>query len=227
MSLPKRLTPLLPSGQVQRSGALFDVGPDTRAEAFALAAPDSDRREDYAAAIAALWNRARDSFIAIGRALEQAKVRLPHGEFERMIEADLPFDKRTAHQIRVAATAVTSGRLPVAKLPSSYSTIYHLATLPSDAIQLAERQGLIRPNLRRSEVIAFKRGFSSKVAAEQEHLEAELSRLLRQREEIDSRIERVRSRLRGREGIQAEGALASPDKNRPTQLRPASREEGK
>lgn len=219
MSLPRRLTPLLPSGKAQRNVALPSVGPDARADAFALAAPDSNRREDYAAAISALWNRARDSFIAIGKALEEAKARLPHGEFERMIETDLPFDKRTAHQIRVAALAVTSGRLPAARLPSSYSTIYHLATLPADAIQLAERQGLIRPDLRRSEVIAFKRGFSNKPAEEEGPLEAELSRLLRQREEIDSRIERIRSRICAAESTRSEQGLAASDKSRPPRLR--------
>lgn len=204
MSLPRRLTPLLPAGQTQRSTNSSSIGPDARADAFAVAAPDSDRRADYAAAITALWNRARDSFIAIGQALEQAKMRLPHGEFERMIEADLPFDKRTAHQIRVAAIAVTSGRLPAARLPSSYSTIYHLATLPTDAIQQAERQGLIRPDLRRSEVIAFKRGFSTRASDERGRFEAELLRLLRQRDEIDSRIARLRSHLRGDDDDHAE-----------------------
>ena len=203
MSLPRRLKPLLPSTKNQNIGGLPNIGSDSRADAFALAAPDSNRREDYAVAIAALWNRARDSFIAIGRALEEAKERLPHGEFERMIETDLPFDKRTAHQIRVAAAAVTSGRLPAARLPSSYSTIYHLATLSSDAIQLAERQGLIRPDLRRSEVIAFKRGFSSKPVNDEGGLKAELSRLLRQREAIESRIERIRSRIRAGESAEA------------------------
>lgn len=220
MSLPRRLTPLLPSGQTQHNGGLLSIGPDARADAFALAAPDSDRREDYAATIAALWNRARDSFLAIGRALEQAKSRLPHGEFERMIETDLPFDKRTAHQIRVAAIAVISGRLPAAKLPSSYSTIYHLATLSSDAIQVAERQGLIRPNLRRSEVIAFKRGLSNGLTAKEGHLEAELLRLLRQRQEIDTQIESIRSRIGAGEISQAERDPTRPDKIRPARLRP-------
>jgi hypothetical protein len=196
VSLPRRLTPITSCP----GGRQVMIAPDRRTEEFILAVPDSDRREDYVATVTALWNRARDSFVAIGRALEQAKARLPHGEFEKMVANDLPFDKSVAHQIRVAAAAVSSGRLPGHQLPGNYTTIYHLATLDAEALSQAEQAGLFRPNLRRSEVIAFKRRFHRSNAAYTEALIRERALILRKQVELQERLAAIEVELSAVEG---------------------------
>ena len=191
MSLPRRLAPI-----ASRSGGQQGT-----------IAPD--RREDYIATVTALWNRARDCFVAIGRALEQAKARLPHGEFERMVASDLPFNKSVAHQIRVAAAAVSSGRLPGRQLPGNYTTIYHLATLDAEALSQAEQAGLFRPNLRRSEVIAFKRQFLRSSAAYAEKLIRERTQILRKQAELQDRLAAIEAELSAAEGHASSRAAKS------------------
>ena len=191
MSQLRRLAPIVsrPNGQQ------VTIAPDRRAEEFTLAIPDSDRREDYVATVTALWSRARDCFVAIGRALEQAKARLPHGEFERMITNDLPFNKSVAHQIRVAAAAVSSGRLPGRQLPGNYTTIYHLATLDAEALSQAEQAGLFRPNLRRAEVIAFKRRLFRSNLVDTDALIRERTLILRKQVELQERLAAIEVEL--------------------------------
>jgi hypothetical protein len=212
VSLPRRLAPITsrPGGQQ------VTIAPDRRAEEFTLAIPDSDRREDYVATVTALWNRARDCFVAIGRALEQAKARLPHGEFERMVANDLPFNKSVAHQIRVAAAAVSSGRLPARQLPGNYTTIYHLATLDAEALSQAEKAGLFRPNLRRSEVIAFKRQFLRFNAARTEALIRERTLILRKQAELQERLAAIEVELSATEGRMGGHVIESLAKEPPT-----------
>lgn len=192
MSLPKRLAPAIKGGLRPTSF----VAPDGRADAFALAPPDSTRREDYAAHIGALWQRARESFVAIGLALAQAKARLAHGEFERMIESDLPFDKGVAHQIRAAAEAVQSGRLPRERVPANYTTVYHLATLTTEELAVAERENLLRPDVRRSEVLSFKARMRRSNSADAEQMRRSYAKALRQRAELDKEIAALEDKLR-------------------------------
>src|SRR6476661_2553236 len=125
------------SGALSRR-ALKDAGPpqevlpqgDPRIDMLTNAVVRLERREDFAREIGALWKRAQATFLTIGQYLNQAKDRLPHGEFNAMIERDLPFGSKTAHQIRAASAAVQSGRLPAAQLPPNYTTLYYLSTLP-------------------------------------------------------------------------------------------------
>src|SRR3954465_3418803 len=73
---------------------------DLRIVTLNMAVVPYDRREDYVREIAALWKRAQATFLTIGHYLNQAKERLPYGEFNAMIEQELPFGAKTAHQIR-------------------------------------------------------------------------------------------------------------------------------
>jgi hypothetical protein len=167
---------------------------DVRIEALSNAVVAYDRREDFAREISALWQRAQATFLKIGQYLNLAKERLPHGEFNAMIERDLPFSPRTAFQIRAAATAVVSGRLPVEQLPPNYTTIYYLSTLPDAALEQARLSGLLRPDVRRSEVVAFKRRLQLTIDGEPDEAEIRarrLAELRRQREAIEAEIARL------------------------------------
>src|SRR5918997_5231871 len=101
----------------------------------------------------------------------------------------LPFSPRTAFQIRAAATAVASGRLPVEQLPPNYTTIYYLSTLPDAALEQARESGLLRPDVRRSEVVAFKKRLQLTIDGEPDPAEARARRLAdlrRQQQEIEA-----------------------------------------
>lgn len=105
--------------------------------------------------IKALWERARDDFLAIGRWLVVAKDRMEHGEYEAMVRAELPFSPSRARQLRTVAEFVDSGRIPLDRLPPADSVIYEIATLSDDELAAAEPD--IRPDLTRVEAKAFKK----------------------------------------------------------------------
>ncbi len=115
-----RLKPVVRAGGLPRR-ALLDGAPpvevlpqgDPRMDVLSNAIVQYERREDFAREIGALWGRAQETFLTIGRYLTMAKLRLPHGEYQQMIERELPFGPSVALQIRTAAQAVDSGRLPV------------------------------------------------------------------------------------------------------------------
>jgi hypothetical protein len=113
--------------------------------------------DEYTREISRLWREAQQSFLAIGRYLVQAKRKLAHGEFQKLVEASLPFGRQTAYELRMIAEAVDGGRIPEPKLPQAASVAYQLATLKPDDLAAANQEGLVRPDLRRPEIIAWKR----------------------------------------------------------------------
>lgn len=130
---------------------------DARMDVLANAIVQYQHKEDFVREIHGLWQRAQTTFLTIGKYLALAKAKLPHGDYETMIERDLPFSPVTARQIRAAAEAVSSGRLVASELPHNYTTLYHLSTLPDEALEQAKKSGLLRPDVRRSEIVAFKK----------------------------------------------------------------------
>ena len=149
----------LPRRTLTDHSAPIEVMPqgDQRMDVFSNAIVHYERREDFAREISTLWKRAQATFLTIGEYLTLAKAKLPHGEFNSMIERDLPFSPNTGFQIRMAAEAVKSGRLVASTLPNNYSTIYQISTLPDHALEQAKKSGLLRPDVRRSEIVAFKK----------------------------------------------------------------------
>jgi hypothetical protein len=116
--------------------------------------------------ISRLWSEARDKFLAIGEYLSLAKRQLAHGEYEAMIRSQLPFGKSAAHRMRTVAEAVGKGKLARDNLPLSYATAYELTLLSDQQLRLAEDGGLVRPDVHRSEIVAFRRTFISPGTAE-------------------------------------------------------------
>lgn len=167
---------------------------DARIQALQTARTEPQRAEDFVAEIARLWSRAQGAFLEIGRLLIRAKETLPHGEYTSAVEAELPFSARTAYQLREAARWAMGGAVPAERLPGSYSTIYLLSTFDSPTLREAERDGLIRPELKRAELIEWRRmrvqEQDSRVA-----LQARLDRLRRERARIDEEMRRVKAQL--------------------------------
>ncbi len=84
-----------------------------------------------------------------------------------------------------AYRAIAGGLIPADRAPPSYSLVAELARLSDEERRLAFDEGLISPNVTRTAIVAFRRRVRSSAA---DDAEAELARLLAQRERIEQRI---------------------------------------
>lgn len=181
---------LFDADEIKRSIApLAQQLPSSRPAAPADAPPPEPATPDeYVEAIDRLWEDAQKSFLAIGRHLDEAQKKLSTEQFALMIER-LRFGKVVRSQIMTAYRAVTAGLLPPGVEAAGYSVIYHAATLSDAERAQAVAEGVIRPDMRRTEIIAFKRRIRTNAAqfndAHRTALEAERKRLLARLSDID------------------------------------------
>jgi hypothetical protein len=106
------------------------------------------------------WGDARDSFVAIGRALLALEFELTKAEFARLRQSSerlFPFSDATATQLRQIARAIDSGRIPVQACPGSYGTAYQITLLSEAQMRIAWQRGLIRPDVTRREILQLRR----------------------------------------------------------------------
>jgi hypothetical protein len=150
------------------------------------------------------WGTARDAFLSIGRALRFAEEHLTPQEFLRLRKGSerlFPFSDSVATQLRKIAEAVDSGRIPEFSCPGSYFNAYQLAVLQDDHLELAVQRNLVRPDVTRAEVLAFRAelktvvGRSSNKGAVQQ-IELERSRLIDRRRALLLELVGIRRRLR-------------------------------
>ena len=165
---------------------------DARVLALQTAKLELQHAEEFVTEISRLWNRAQGAFLEIGRLLIKAKDLLPHGEYVAAVEAELPFSSRTAYQLREAARWAMGGPVPMERLPGSYSTIYLLSTLEPPVLQEAEREGLIRPELKRAELIEWRR---RRAGERDDDTRARLARMKKERARLDEEIARLEAEL--------------------------------
>jgi hypothetical protein len=165
-------------------------------QALQTAKTEPQQAEEFVSEISRLWSRAQRAFLEIGRLLIKAKETLPYGEYVAAVEAELPFSARTAYQLREAARWALGGPVPMERLPGSYSTIYLLSTLEPPLLQEAERDGLIRPELKRAELIEWRRKRGGDVG---EDLRGRLARLKKERAKLEEEIARLEAQLCGEE----------------------------
>ena len=169
---------------------------DARVQALQTVRSEPQKPEEYVSEISRLWSRAQGAFLEIGRLLIKAKDTLPHGEYVAAVESELPFSSRTAYQLREAARWAMAGTVPMERLPGSYSTIYLLSTLEPPVLQEAEKEGLIRPELKRAELIEWRRrreGGSDPLTEKRERLE----KLRRERAKIEEEMRQLEAELAG------------------------------
>ena len=131
---------------------------DERTDAIVLTA-EFRSKEECITAITALWERSQRNFIAIGKYLLRAKEKLGHGEYGKMIESELPFNRSLAYMMRSIAEAIESRKISQDECPTDYATAYRLISLPPDKFQLAREKALVKPTLRRHEIVDFRRAF--------------------------------------------------------------------
>ncbi|WP_424137737.1 DUF3102 domain-containing protein [Roseomonas chloroacetimidivorans] len=188
--------PSAPAIQKTPAPAFAGSPPRSQVDIVRTAQRELRNTDEYVREISRLWREAQQSFLAIGRYLVQAKRKLPHGEFQKLVEASLPFGRQTAYELRMIAEAVDAGRIPEPKLPQAASVAYQLATLKPDDLAAAAHDGLVRPDLRRPEIIAWKRErLRRSSGANQEALarrRARLAEIIRRHEE---ELEKARREL--------------------------------
>jgi hypothetical protein len=165
----------------------------SRMEALRVAAERLPTREAYVQELTRLWREAQDRFVAIGEYLMHAKETLPHGEYEKMVAHDLPFGRAVAHSLRTVAFAVQEGRLGKVELPRSYTTAYFLATLEPHHLALARERGLVRQDVPRSTIDAFRRELRNPKSGPPNHasLTKERLRLRTQMQALQARLKEL------------------------------------
>ncbi len=170
---------------------------DTRGLAVVEAVVPLSSRAEYVREISDLWRRAQKTFVDIGRHLNNAKDRIPHGDFMDMIDAELPFGDRVANKLMAVARAIDAAVFPVERLPPHYSIVYELVQMPEDLRGTALRENVIRPDVTRQEVIAFKRRWIAKPSAtpNRAQLRKRLQQLLESRRKLDEEIAALQDEL--------------------------------
>lgn len=179
---------------ISRTTAAARLRDDERVGELERVVQDFKSREEFVAEISRLWRQAQEKFLIIGRYLIKAKTTLPHGDYEAMIDVDLPFGRKTAFQIRSAAEAIDSRRLLPEEAPASYATVYALASLSDEHLAIARAQGLVRPTVSRPAVIAFKKSLQGR-DDKTLPLRQRLHQLLERRRKLDDEISRLRLEL--------------------------------
>ena len=153
------------------------------------------------------WRDARDSFLAIGRALLSLDEILTRAELTRLRQGSeklFPFSDATATQLRQIARAVESGRLPYEQCPGSYGTAYQITLLTDRQLRVARARGLVRPDVTRKEILSLRRelaAIGAEVAAPPPHridraaLRDERNRLAERRQRLAAELAGVELRL--------------------------------
>jgi Protein of unknown function (DUF3102) len=112
----------------------------------------------WTAKILAAWRSSIEGLLECGRLLAAAKEALPHGEFQNMVERDLPFGPRTAQRLMaIAADPRLAKATHASLLPNSWDTLYELTRLDDATFQQRIADGSIYPEMGRTEAIALRK----------------------------------------------------------------------
>ena len=107
----------------------------------------------WARRIGGAWQKSIDAIFETGRLIVDAKAALPHGEFEDLVEAKLPFSGSTARRLMmIAKDDKLANRAHAHVLPSSWATLYELTKLDTETFERRIKEGTIRPDMQRREV---------------------------------------------------------------------------
>lgn len=108
------------------------------------------------------WQDSVGSVLKIGQLLIDAKAELEHGQFETMIETDLPFGPRSARMLMaIAEDKKLANRKHASVLPPSWTTLYELTKVPEDVFEAKLKEGVIRPDMQRDEAMRLHRPFGN------------------------------------------------------------------
>jgi hypothetical protein len=191
--------------------ALPEQGDRQRFDRLALTARDLG--DNKAAYVDEIWKLAADMatrVVAIGRYLNMAKEKLPHGAYEAMIANELPFKKTQSWLFRKIAEAVDTQRLAEQDLPRDINAAAKLACLDDETLAQARshQPPLVRSDARREEIVRFIRSLRSQQQAkrprrelfleEAQALKEEDRKLSERRKEIKARLVEIDEELNSR-----------------------------
>ena len=132
--------------------------------------------------------------VTIGRSVNRLRSVLARSEFTQVISGSprlFGLSRTIVVQLMAVADAVDQEMIPPALAPRSYSVYYQIATLPAADRELALEQRILRPEVTRSEIIAFKRRNATKLPGGPDP-----SRGMSERERKSRRAELLRERDR-------------------------------
>jgi len=118
-------------------------------------------RREWAKRLNDQWDDIRktavEGFIALGRDLHKAKADLDHGQWVKVLDADLKFHPRIAQTfMRIAKWCDSQMRVNdsylIKRLPPDYNTINKIAQLDEITFDRLMKDGTISPSLQRNEV---------------------------------------------------------------------------
>lgn len=154
------------------------------------------------------WSQARDSFLAIGRALLDLENVLSKAEYVKLRQGSerlFPFSDATATQLRRIAKAVSDGVIPLEACPGSYGTAYQITLLNEYQLRVAKERGLLRPDVTRREIASLRKETVTKQdvsgRVDVNLLKDEYRKLLRQREKLESEITTVDAKIQDIRGL--------------------------
>jgi hypothetical protein len=149
------------------------------------------------------WRSAKHSFLSIGKALLTLERTLSHEEFKRLsrgTERVFPFTETIAIQLRQVAKAVLAGSINENEMPGSYSVAYQIAVMDGATIEIARARNILRPDVTRTEIIAFRRQISAANTSHEEGvnlsaIRRKKARLTKLRDELLDRLAAVNAEL--------------------------------
>ena len=113
-------------------------------------------RADWVNRISTVWEEAGRKIFETGQLLVEAKAALPHGEFELMVENDMPFSTRHARRLMaIAKDERLSNRTHVSDLPRDVMALYELTRLQDEDFEQAVKEDVVRSDAERSTVVSF------------------------------------------------------------------------
>jgi N6-adenosine-specific RNA methylase IME4 len=99
------------------------------------------------------WRSGVDGIFRTGELITEAKKALPFGDFEYMLEKQIPFGKRKAQMLMaIAADGRLRNAQNIALLPPSWPVLYDLTCMDDKALQSRFEDGTIRPDMDRSAI---------------------------------------------------------------------------
>ncbi len=157
---------------------------------------------EFLTRIAELWEDAQQRFLRIGELLTLAETRLDPEERARLLEAlNRRIGKSARSQLMSAYRAIRDNRVPREMAAAGYGTVYLLSRMTEEERAQAAERGLLRPDVRQSEIRHFWTDLRapppapaagrSATARRRAELEARRARLVLEIRRIDAELARL------------------------------------
>jgi hypothetical protein len=118
---------------------------------------NSDPIEVWKDRITAAWQKGVASIVETGKLLVEAKAQVDHGEWTRLIENELPFDRTTALRLMtIAQHPIVSNDAHGQHLPTSWRTLYELTKMDQKLLSEKLESGEINAKTERKSVVAMR-----------------------------------------------------------------------